>query len=230
MKKLFIPLVFVSIIANSNAQTFSCSPNDSIVQDVDANSTTLLKIEQIIDPSIDTLQLEIEVIYNDIPNTWDGMVCIQGLCMGSIVPVGTEVPMVPTHDNLNGYVRLTVNPLGNTETVKYQVYVYDVNFPEAGDTVTWILNAVNLTEIEEDHIDTSHLFPNPAQNKFTIQSKNSTLNTVQIFNTSGQILQSHTLNNLSDITLDISALPKGIYYIQTQNNQGIINRQQLIKQ
>ena len=150
--------------------------------------------------------------------------------MGSIVPVGTTAPMVPIHSNLDGYTRLTVNPMGNTGMVKYRVYVYDTNFPDDGDTVTWLLNSVNMTSVKENATKPIRLFPNPAQDWLSLSLSHHEINTLSILNTFGQVVQRHTVNNINNLVINISELPKGIYTIQAENHQGYVNAQQFIKQ
>lgn len=231
MKKTLTIIVAVLVSLTGVAQTFTCSPNDSIVQNIDANATAVLKIEQVVSDPNDTIQLEIEVIYNDIPSGWDGMLCIQGLCTGQIAPVGTSgIPMTPTDSNLNGYTRLTLSPLGNTGTIKYQVYVYDVDYPNDGDTATWILTSLDMTGINEVQSDDLPMviYPNPASSEFNVEFGNSEIASVNIYSISGCLVRTLIGTSNNSEKLDVSDLKAGIYLVEAMSNSGLFGRKQII--
>ncbi len=68
------------------------------------------------------------------------------------------------------------------------------------------------------------ILPNPAQNFFSIQSKNS-IQQVTIFDASGKQIKAFSKSN----NYDISTLEKGIYFVEIIDNVGKINTQKLIK-
>ena len=186
MKKLLSTLIIFNISLLSFAQvSYSWTLNDSIVTDIDANSYTELKIEQTNISGAD-LNLGIEIVYNDIPSTWDGMVCIEGICLGTIPVVGTTAEMSTVADNMKGYVRLTANPMGGLEQVILRVKVYDIDNPSDADTATWVVNSVDYTGVNEATETSSaiRMFPNPTANYFSIQS-DSELDQIEIISLDG---------------------------------------------
>ncbi|NJK83038.1 MAG: T9SS type A sorting domain-containing protein, partial [Saprospiraceae bacterium] len=67
-----------------------------------------------------------------------------------------------------------------------------------------------------DDLDTKepyfHIYPNPASNQFTVSGELN-LHQIEILNSAGQILQKISPNaNLH--TIDISALPSGLYFVK----------------
>lgn len=68
------------------------------------------------------------------------------------------------------------------------------------------------------------ILPNPAQNFFSIQSKNS-IQQVTIFDAIGKQIKAFS----KSINYDISTLEKGIYFVEIIDNEGKINTQKLIK-
>ncbi len=82
---------------------------------------------------------------------------------------------------------------------------------------------------------TWHVFPNPAHDRLQIEnwSKNFTEQpqSILIFNALGQIVQTQTIENIS-ASLDISALPAGVYFLQIDAKNAAIKpfRHTFVKQ
>ncbi len=74
-----------------------------------------------------------------------------------------------------------------------------------------------------------NIFPNPAQNQFTLRSDIS-LEKLTIFDISGRRVNNVDLTNMShDKIIDISSLDAGIYIVQITGERGSIVKQ-LLKQ
>ena len=168
----------------------------------------------------DTVTLAIEIIYNDIPQSWDGMVCIFGTCMGSIPVVGTQATMQPIYGSNQGMIRLTVNPFNGTESAKLQVMVWDVEFPNETDTATFILNrTLNTPELLASNVQ---IAPNPVSDILSIDTDYD-LNNAQIINSVGQVVRSTEIS-ASQQTINVAELPEGIYTIRLTGNLGVIEK------
>ncbi len=72
----------------------------------------------------------------------------------------------------------------------------------------------------EKAIDFSY-YPNPANNKVTINSKTE-ISEVTVFNIAGQLLYSNKLNNLST-NIDISEFANGTYFFKLKFNEKVVN-------
>jgi len=78
--------------------------------------------------------------------------------------------------------------------------------------------------IDESSIESKvTFFPNPATTQVQIQT-NNTIKTVKIYNLNGQLLLSE--NNTK--TIDVSSLPKGLYFIEIVDNQQQIFKDKLV--
>ncbi len=228
MKNIFLAIIATLLVISINAQTFTWTPNDSIVQDIDANGTAVLKMEQEVIGNDDTLLLKVKTIYNDIPASWDGMLCIEGLCTGMIAPVGTENFMSLIDTSKNGYVRLTINPMGNTGTVKYQVYVFDVDHPNDGDTATWILNSVNYAAIEESNLNNTSFYPIPGKDELNISSTQN-IESYQLFDLNGRLMITDRELFSNTFSIDISSLLNGVYFIRLKYTDGTFATKKITK-
>ena len=225
MKTILLCLgLFVAQLSFSQS-SFSWTVNDSIVQDVPSNASTQLKIEQT-NLSNGALTLGVEIIYNDIPTTWDGMVCVFGTCFGTIPVVGFTGSMSELNDIEKGYVRLTVNPLGDLSQVKLRARVYDVDNPTDSDTCTWILNSIATSGIENNIETEFSVFPIPTNNFITVKS-NVNINSYEIFDITGKIvIKSEGLEVVNKI--DVSNLVNGVYFISIYNGNEFLGNKKMI--
>lgn len=219
MKKLLL-ILFVGLGFSGLSQTFQWDTNDTIEVNLTPNTTEQYPTYQSAIGN-DTVTLAIEVIYNDIPATWDGMLCIYGLCLGTIPQVGTQATMDPIFGSTQGMVRLTVNPYNGTEVAKLQVYVYDVNYPNDGDTATFLLNTT--LGIDEHASATAFaVSPNPANDIISINAEQSFYG-VTIFNTEGKIVKTVDIAGTT-AEINVSDLKSGVYVIQLSGVEGIAQR------
>ncbi len=201
------------------AQTFTWETTNTVETNLAQNQTIQYPL-YLNAVGNDSVTLAIEVIYNDVPQSWDGMVCIYGQCLGSISPVGTQATMLPIYGATQGMVRLTVNPFNGNEVATLQVYVYDVNFPNDGDTATWMLNTtLNTPELMASEIS---IAPNPVQDQFTIDSDYE-LNQAQIMDATGRIVRAVELTNAQQ-TINVADLPKGVYTARLVGEVGTVDK------
>jgi WD40 repeat protein len=226
MKKIFLMAFSILCISQINAQTsFSWIPNDTIVMDVDPNNYTEMLIEQM-NVTNDTIQLEVEVVYNDVPATWDGMICLYGQCLGSIQPVGFVGIMDPIFDSVFGYTKLTVYPAGGTESIMLRLRVYDVNNPTDGDTCTWIVNSVATTSISENLISNLTVYPNPTTDYLTV-SNSSDFNAIKLFDIQGKKVLNNTFVLTTEKQVELNGLSSGIYMLNTYNDNVVVGTQKV---
>jgi hypothetical protein len=73
------------------------------------------------------------------------------------------------------------------------------------------------------------VYPNPTMGELRIESLELSVKNVEIFDTFGRKILSHTENRLPQTTLDISHLPSGIYFLKIHTEKGLINKK-VVKQ
>lgn len=217
--KTILLAVCTLIAGMASAQTFTWATSNTVETNLATNTTVQypLYIDAV---GNDTVTLSIEVIYNDLPQSWDGMLCIFGQCLGTISPVGTQATMQPISGTEQGMVRLTVNPLGGTETATLQVYVYDEDYPNDGDTATWLLNTTASTP--ELLANSVSIAPNPVQDELTIDAELD-FNQAQIVDASGRVLQTIEISAQQQ-TINVASLPEGMYTLIMTSDQGMIEK------
>jgi hypothetical protein len=214
MKQLYIfSFFFILCSFNGIGQTFQWDTENTIDTNLNLNTYDQYPMYQSALGN-DTVTLAIEVIHNDLPATWDGMLCIYGMCLGTIPAVGVQATMNPITGSEQGMVRLTVNPFNETQTAKLQVYVYDVDFPNDGDTATWLLNTTASTK--ELNFTNFTVHPNPVINDLQINSETK-LDFIEVYSLSGTLVKQFD-DNLK--MLDFSDVESGYYLLNLVGNDG----------
>ncbi len=115
-----------------------------------------------------------------------------------------------------GWVRLRVNVTSSYASVIVRDYAYN-SIPDqpilAGQTT-----ATGI--IENSFTSSVNLFPNPATNLLTIDNGKLTIENVIIYEMSGRKVYSenhHNTNTNSEITIDVSKIPAGVYIVQIKS-------------
>lgn len=224
-KNTFIAFCLLSL-SSFGQVSFDWYPNDSIVTAIDANNYTELKIEQINQTS-DTLNLEIEIVYRNVPSSWDGMICVEGLCLGTVPAVGTVVPMAPISGPINGYARWTVSPMGGTEAAELHIRVYDKDNPTDGDTAVWIITGTTVG-FEEEGVSAFEIYPNPTNSNIVISNTENT-DLFQIQDLSGAIVREMASAKTTNQVIDLSELPAGLYFIRAFKEGILVETQKISK-
>lgn len=84
--------------------------------------------------------------------------------------------------------------------------------------------------VQFDKISNITILPNPVQNELQVFGLTGTGNNISITNISGQSLINAKAYDNSGINIDISGLPKGIYFIKISNEMGNTNIHKIIKE
>ncbi|BDS09437.1 T9SS type A sorting domain-containing protein [Aureispira anguillae] len=227
MKYLYIALVLLITQANLQAQTYTIQPNDTVSTILALNTYTDLNIELLKVNPADSVTLGYTVVHNDMPASWDQLLCVYGLCVGSNFPVGTNGTMSPLTGGNRGFVKLTINPLSLDQSAMFQMYVYDINNPTNGDTLTYLIEATTpIGYLENDH--SLSVYPNPATNQIQLESDKDWIHSVEIYALNGQLVQTETSLHTQRLSLNIEDLEQGIYTIKTSTTNNAIRIQKLI--
>jgi len=225
--KQYFKMLFILLGGIATAQTsFNWSPNDTIIQDVNPDLYTEMLIEQI-NISGDTLELGIEVVKNTIDDSWDGMICLQGLCLGQIRPEGFTSQMAPISGDINGYTKLTVYPAGGIQSGELRIRVFNLNNPTDGDTCTWIVNSVASVGINELEANYFKLYPNPSADFVNIESE-SKFDKIEILDLQGKIIVSEEVESTGSFQLNISNLNSAKYIVCLYNGKAVLNSKTLL--
>ena len=75
---------------------------------------------------------------------------------------------------------------------------------------------------EEGIVDNLNVYPNPSKGFINIENVNPKVKAIEVYDISGNI-QFKFIPDDTNITLNISNLPNGIYYVNIVSNDGIQN-------
>jgi hypothetical protein len=76
-----------------------------------------------------------------------------------------------------------------------------------------VLDCTNLSVEENAQSFEASLFPNPSNSMTTITWNSSDVETIQLFNQTGQEILSNKVTGLNQTNIDVSSLPAGIYFV-----------------
>jgi hypothetical protein len=125
--------------------------------------------------------------------------------------------------NQSGSAHTFSSNIINTNTVS--VIGTDVN--GCKDTAAVVVKVSLCTGLGENGSSSLLIYPNPSVGKFTVKSENDIV--VQIVNELGQVLIVAELNEQNERQIEISDLPKGIYFIQGENKNGRLKHKLLVE-
>ena len=102
------------------------------------------------------------------------------------------------------------------------------SIPSPMPNLTFINDTVANIDVEAEEEASVQVFPNPVKNNLQLISKSTTIEQVILRNTQGKLVFQQS-NKESSASLDVSAYPKGIYFLQVHTPKGIRNHRVLIK-
>ncbi|NVN96042.1 MAG: T9SS type A sorting domain-containing protein [Bacteroidetes bacterium] len=85
-----------------------------------------------------------------------------------------------------------------------------------GETEDYTINILAASAVNENANEANFdLFPNPSSGIFTITSGNN-IETIEVYSLCGNIISKQTFSGIQS-TIDLSDLPKGIYFVRVKN-------------
>jgi len=88
--------------------------------------------------------------------------------------------------------------------------------------------ALNTSSIKANEQDEISIFPNPVSNYLTISLKGFNNSVIELFDYSGKIISSFKSINMV-ATIDVSNLPKGIYFVKTTTMNDVLITKKFVK-
>ncbi len=154
---------------------------------------------------------------NTLPVDWTYSLCDYTGCYSGIPASGTMTSISPSQsqNGQEGFFLLTLSPLAISGDGLVELYVYDSNDPNAGDTVSYHIwhtaSSAGITDLAQAEV---LLYPNPATDIVSIHSA-STAGVGTITNALGQIIE--TISG-STSSFDVSNWDGGVYFFSAEVN------------
>lgn len=141
-------------------------------------------------------------------------------------------PSTINTDDGHGYVQFKIKPNPGYAVGDIIPNTASIYFDTNPAIVTNTFNTEFVQTLETDSFESHNiqLYPNPANDFFTVTNNNGTIAEVNIFDISGKRIYSNSENQTSEININTSAFAKGLYLIEiTTNDNHKINKKLIIK-
>ena len=165
-------------------------------------------------PQPQAITFEWETITNTFLPDWSYSVCDQGGCYVGLPGSGSMSPisLSQAQGGMEGFFKINLTVGQHYGEGVIEIYVYDSQDYNNGDTVSWHVWNLEGTGIMELSNTDIEIYPNPASSELNLSwNEANSPNQIRILNTVGSEIK--TLSNLnSKIQLDVSDLPKGMYF------------------
>lgn len=92
------------------------------------------------------------------------------------------------------------------------------NIVISGENGFTLVKSNEVLAVTDNNLSNFTLFPNPAKNNLTINSKVESITQIEIFNVLGQRVNNYTYTNSISESIDISSLTSGLYLVKINNN------------
>lgn len=158
---------------------------------------------------------------NDIPGDWFTFVCDPNLCYG---PMTSEPPISFIITPENHKIKVTFNPNGFSGTGYLELEVYSTtdsaNYNALGVFTAELTGSTAFHSPNADN--TFSVYPNPANDVVNIMSSfNANVSAIKILNIVGKEVMYNTWQGTDGrMTMNISQLPEGIYFVQFLGAEG----------
>jgi hypothetical protein len=222
MKKLLLFAIGISFSSIISAQTFSIEPASKVFnvtttpdEPIPLNKFWYANLKK------DSIQFKWRKVQLDFQPGWDGSFCDYERCYFGFPDTTNAMKKVAPLER--GYNNLIFNPNGVSGVGVARIYVYDVDFPLAGDTVTWYINVNQANGL--NHYATANslkIYPNPAKEvlNYTLENTNFTNATVELIDILGNTIVK-TTNNRNELNkLNVTNLNNGVYFLKCTSSTG----------
>lgn len=186
------------------------------------------------DPNHLTKPVHIDLDSNDEPNTSLGVnpcVLHATLTADSLTP-GQSYAML-RYDNYQTVPSLTFTPAGASSVVYFTATATTKTLTDTFMSNTAVFYRCipysTSSGIQAQSLNTKFdclLYPNPAQNNFTIETTNTEKQTLQVFDVNGKLILTQIINGKA--TIDASNLAEGVYNLGLISINGVVNKRLVI--
>lgn len=224
-KRFICTAIFFIAVQISFAQSYTHSPNDSIVANATYDDFNVYNIIQN-HTTNDTLIFKWKKYFVNLPNTWEASICDVGHCYSTIVDSSTTDPIV-TGDN--GLISLHLNPHWQAGTGIVQVLFWEQKTPSQIDTLSWIITASGIIGINDiDKKNAIIIYPNPANEIINIITPFENGFEYMIIDNAGKKICNNVAKSKT-VFVQTSLYPTGKYVLKIVSSKTISNISFIIK-
>jgi hypothetical protein len=242
-----------SLTTTAGNHNFSCtiiSVNGTTDQNTSNNSSTInFNIENSLNYSSNTVNFSLQLDHYGTETTWKltntaGVILYEGGPYTDTDDVTGPLPaLITTSFNLPSndcYTFSIFDSQGDGICCEYGAGSYVLNTPGGdiiasgdafggGETTKFSINALSTNEVK--NLNSVYLYPNPTSNllNIVIENKLDSPEAYTIINSLGQIIKSKKIESEQDLSVNVSNLTQGIYFLKLSKNQSETNTIRFIK-
>jgi len=215
MKKNLLALVCgIAFIQSVRSQTYNLDPAATVNVIAPYEELTIFDIYQINATDSNIVYGWTRVSVN-LPSGWDYSLCDYPNCYTGIPASGQ---MDSVGGGYMGFLGVNINPYSIAGQGIVKIYVFDTNFPNSGDTLTWIINSSPVSIAENADLSSLKIYPNPATDRITINNGENPAGTSwTIFSLDGKMQMTGTFGQSG--TIELGNLPCGMYLLHLDGNK-----------
>ncbi len=105
----------------------------------------------------------------------------------------------------------------------YDVFFGKFGFPPGAPT-EWPQHPSTISIVEHSLLNKVTLFPNPVQNTLTLQSEETPISMVYIYDMAGRKVLQHPCFSVHSLNINLSHIPRGIYVVRIFTHAGVVER------
>lgn len=184
---LLLAAVLFSAVNNTFGQSYTHSPNDTIVSNAAFDDISVFNIIQI-HPTSDTLYFKWHKQSVIMPLTWEASICDNGNCYTTLKDSGMMAPIVPGD---NGLMSLHLDPKFEPGVGVIRYTIFATNTPTQVDTLTWIITAGESTGIIEPKNSLPIIYS--ADKRIFCRNLNSHFSNACLFEMNGRLIQQQNI-------------------------------------
>lgn len=193
---ILLAAVLLAAANNSFGQSYTHSPNDTIISSAAFDDISVFNIIQV-HPTSDTLYFKWRKQSVVMPLTWEASICDNGNCYTSLKDSGMMAPIVPGD---NGLMSLHLDPKFEAGTGVIRYTIFATNTPTKVDTLTWIITAGGSTGIAESKSSQPIIYS--GNKRIICKNLNGQFSKACLFDMNGRLmLQQNIEGNESEILM-----------------------------
>ncbi len=176
---------------------------------------------------------------SDGGNSWDSLLSGTKYNLNSVYFINSDTGYAVGDNGTilktsNGGTIWIVSSSGTTNVLNSVYFINsDIGYAVGDGGTILKTNNGGGTSIEENELTKTifNIYPNPANNKITINNKDNLFkeSQISILNMAGQQVISEQFNSQNKIEMNVSSLVKGIYFVRIQTNSGIESKKLVIQ-
>lgn len=209
MLALRLSIVTILISLSGNTQGYYHSPNDTLWASTVLDQQVTMNITQV-HISNDTLQFVWQKVNVDLPFGWEATICDNSNCNLALIDGDTTLPVLPGDDGLL-LIHCTPHITAGVGIIQYTMF--EINQPTQLDTLTWIIEANELSLDEKFNVSGELFLKKDCLIWLGEELMNPTVKALSMNGSKVELIYNEALDEIS-----LKKLKTGLYWITLEDH------------